>query len=152
MSARLRPWGWLLLLLVIAVALVLGAEESTAPTAADRVDRLSTEVRCPTCKGQSVKESDAPAAESVRTQIRARVEAGESDDQIRDALVSSYGRSILLDPGRSGWTGLVWLLPLVAFAGAVLCLGLAFRRWRSTGAVVATADDVATAERARRQA
>ena len=77
--------------------------------------RVASEVRCPTCRQLSAAESDAPAAEAVRVAIAARVEQGDSDAEIRAFLVDSYGKDILLTPGRSGVAALVWALPVAAF-------------------------------------
>jgi cytochrome c-type biogenesis protein CcmH len=128
----MRRWlPWLALLVVLVTALVAGAsadggESASAPA---RTAKLSSQLRCPTCRGLSVADSDAKAADAIRDEIRARVDAGQSDDEIRSFLVSRYGEDILLKPRGSGVTGLVWALPVVALVGAAGGLVFAFRRW-----------------------
>ena len=127
----MRRWGgWILLVVVVVGALVAGTRSSGAKTAAERVQSIAKSVRCPTCRGQSVADSDAPAAANVRRDIERRVAAGESDDDIRSALAARFGDGILLTPPRSGVAGLVWVLPVVAIVAAAGGLTLAFRRWR----------------------
>ena len=77
---------------------------------------MAETLKCPTCRSQSVADSEAPSAKAIRAEIARRLEAGESEDEIRDYLVSRFGEEILLTPSSSGVTGLVWVLPVVAVA------------------------------------
>lgn len=127
----MRRWGgWILLLVVVAGALVVGTRPDGTKTKSERVQSIAKSVRCPTCRGQSVADSDAPAAANVRRDIERRVDDGQSDDTIRSALAARFGDGILLTPPRSGVAGLVWVLPVVAVVAAAGGLTLAFRRWR----------------------
>jgi cytochrome c-type biogenesis protein CcmH len=132
----MRRWApWLALFVVVVVALAIGASGSGrgGSTAAARADRLAKSVRCPTCRGLSAAESDAKAAQAVRTEIRSRVDVGQSDGQIRAYLASRYGDDILLKPEGSGVTALVWALPVVAAVCGAAGLAFAFRRWQQVG-------------------
>lgn len=141
---------WLLLGLVAVAALVVASVDGGgARTNEDRARSLAATVRCPTCRGQSVLESDAATARAIRTEISRRIASGESDDEIRAYLVSVHGRSILLTPPRSGLAALVWVLPVAGIAGAAIGVGFAFRRWSAPLAEVAPADE-ALVRRARR--
>jgi cytochrome c-type biogenesis protein CcmH len=127
----MRRWApWVLLAVVVVGALVAGTRDDGAVTDAERVESIAESIRCPTCRGQSVADSDAPAASNVRKDIERRVAAGESDDEIRAALADRFGDSILLTPPSSGVAGLVWVLPVVALAAAAGGVVIAFRRWR----------------------
>lgn len=129
MRRRWLPYG--LLLVVVATSLVFGARGSGGPaTPATRAAQIATEVRCPTCAGLSASESETPASVAVRKEIRRRVDAGESDDEVRRFLVGRYGEEILLRPGATGVAGLVWALPVAALVCALAGLAIAFRRWR----------------------
>jgi cytochrome c-type biogenesis protein CcmH len=122
---------WLALLVVLTTALIAGASAGSGEpaTAAERTSRLAKELRCPTCRGLSVADSDAKAADAIRDEIQVRVTAGQSDDEVRAYLVSRYGEDILLKPRGSGFTGLVWAIPVVALVAAGGGLAFAFRRW-----------------------
>jgi cytochrome c-type biogenesis protein CcmH len=134
-----------LAVVVLAVATGGGGER----TPEERVRALEGTIRCPTCKGQSVRESAAPASQAVRAEIQRRVDAGESDGEIRAFLVSRYGESILLQPPASGVAGLVWALPVVLVVVGVAGLAVLFRRWRPVPVTVSD-DDRVLVERARR--
>lgn len=135
MSRRLN---WAVLGLVLVVALAVGAQgKSGPPTEDQRVKRITSVVRCPTCRGLSAEQSDAPSAESIRDEVRRRVQAGETDAQVKDYLVSRYGEDILLQP-RSA---LVWVLPVVGTGLAVGGLVFVLRRRRvRTDSLVSEAD------------
>jgi cytochrome c-type biogenesis protein CcmH len=114
---------------VLVLALVVGVTGDRAPrTENDRVDAIASEVRCPTCESLSAAESDAAAAQAVRDEIRTRLRAGESEDQILAFLAGRYGDDILLRPEATGMAGLVWALPVVVVLLAVA--GLAWRLGR----------------------
>ncbi len=128
MSRRLT-WG--LLGLVLVAALAVGARgESGPPTEDQRVRRITSVVRCPTCRGLSAAQSDAPSAESIRDEVRRRVQAGETDGEVKGYLVSRYGEDILLQPKTEGVGLLVWALPLIGVTVAVGGLVVVLRRRR----------------------
>jgi cytochrome c-type biogenesis protein CcmH len=134
---------------VVVIALAVAASRSEAPrTPAARANAIANGVRCPTCRSLSAAESDAPAALAVRDEIRRRVDAGQSDAEIRLFLVSRYGREILLKPEGRGTAALVWVLPVIAAAWAIGALAFAFKRWSSRPMHHADADDRAIVERA----
>ncbi|MEY2426528.1 MAG: cytochrome c-type biosis protein CcmH [Actinomycetota bacterium] len=144
--------AWLALVVVVGVALLLaalGADDDKA-SPAKQADTIARSVRCPTCRGQSVAESAAPAAQAIRRDIRRRLDAGESRDEIESYLVGRYGGDILLTPPRSGVGGLVWVVPVVVIVGAAAGLGLALQRWSRRSLAHPTDEDralVAHAER-----
>ncbi|HZQ29261.1 MAG TPA: cytochrome c-type biogenesis protein CcmH [Acidimicrobiales bacterium] len=116
---------------VLVLALAVGSTHSgKPPTVTQRVHHIAKEVRCPTCQGLSADESDAPASEAIRNVIRDKVQAGQTDGQIRAFLVDRYGRDILLKPEAKGVGLIAWGLPVVGGVGALAGLVFAFRRWR----------------------
>ena len=126
-----RRFTWGLLALVLVGALAVGSRgQSGPPTEDQRVRRITSVVRCPTCRGLSVAQSDAPAAKSIDDEVRRRVQAGETDTQIKDYMVSRYGEDILLQPKSSGVGFLVWALPVLGALGAVGGLAFVLRRRR----------------------
>jgi cytochrome c-type biogenesis protein CcmH len=121
---------WIVLGVVTLVALVVGAQMPAERSADARLQSIAGQVRCPTCAGQSVASSDAPAAKALREQIKADIEIGRSDDVILARLASGpYGDDILLTPPRSGLAGLVWVVPVVVVLLGFAGLAVAFRRW-----------------------
>jgi len=126
-----RRVAWLVLGIVVVVALGFAAfgDRSSSTTRAKQADTISRGVRCPTCQGQSVAESAAPAAQAIRSEIRRRIDDGESRGEIEAYLEGRYGSDILLTPPSEGVGGLVWVIPIVVVAGAAAGLGVALQRW-----------------------
>jgi cytochrome c-type biogenesis protein CcmH len=119
------------LILVAALAILGAIGWSVRPqveTPADRVDRITSELRCVTCQGLSVKDSLAPSARQMRDIVAQRVAEGRTDDEIRAEFRASYGDWVFLSPSASSWSGLIWLVPLAALAAG---LGVALARIRS---------------------
>lgn len=143
MSRDLRLMiAWVLVVAVGGVALIAGAVAETPPaTDADRAYGIKETTLCPVCDGQNVLESNAPVAAAIRLQIDELVAEGRSSDDIRVALAQSYGEDVNANPPRSGFAGLVWVIPVVVIAAAAMALGLAFSRWRSSDAHVPTPED-----------
>ena len=146
----MRRWlPFLLLVPVVGIALFIGSGAGDdPPTAASRTAALSRQVRCPTCEGLSAAESDAASSVAVREEIRRRVEAGESDAEVRSFLVGRYGGDILLTPAGSGVAALVWVLPVMAAVLGAGGLVLTLRRRRAEPPRTASADDRRLVEQA----
>ena len=93
--------------------------------------RSATTIKCPSCESQSVADSDTPAANAIRDEIRRASTRVRATTRSRDYLVSRYGEGILLEPSSSGIGALVWIIPVVAVVVAVAAIGFRFRGWRS---------------------
>jgi len=121
-------------LVVLAVALVIGsgAIDNSPPTAAQRAAAIEADVRCPSCTDLSVAESNATTAIAVRHQIESMVTAGRSTADIDQALVAEYGQTILLVPPDAGGVPLIWIVPVVLGAAALVGVGVVF--WRRSRA------------------
>jgi cytochrome c-type biogenesis protein CcmH len=142
-------WSWALMALVLVGALAVGARRGDGPPSeGQRVHRITSQIRCPTCRGLSAADSDSPAAEFIREETRRRVRAGEPDAQIIAFFVGRYGNDILLKPERRGVAGLVWALPAAGVVLAVGGLALAFHRWRPRREARVSAADRALVEEA----
>lgn len=133
---------WVIVAAILAVVLAVAWAARPQPlTAAERVDRISAELRCPVCQGLSVQDSPSDTARSMRALVAQRVAEGRTDDEIRAEFQRSYGDWILLSPPVASPNGLVWLAPL-----AVVALGawLAWRRSRAPAPATPapTAEDV----------
>jgi cytochrome c-type biogenesis protein CcmH len=147
--SRGRLAGWLVLSVIVVGALAFGViDDQGARDPDDRARDLAGEIACPACDGQSVADSDAIPAKAIRERIDEQIAAGLSDAQIRDELEADYP-GILLTPGRSGVSSLVWTLPVVVLVGAFAGLAYAFLRWRGDGARRATDADRALVAKVR---
>ncbi len=97
-------------------------EALSDPALEMRARALSAQLRCLVCQNQSIDDSDAPLARDLRLLIRARLLAGDSDAQIKQFIVARYGEFALLQPQFNPRTGMLWGLPILFFAGALLTL------------------------------
>lgn len=78
-----------------------------------RARALSQELRCLVCQNQSIDDSDAPLARDLRQMVRLRLVAGDSDAQIRAAVVERYGEFALFRPRLASHTAPLWAMPIV---------------------------------------
>jgi cytochrome c-type biogenesis protein CcmH len=117
----------------VALSLLLAASGAaavdSAPPLADaalqqRYLQLTHELRCVQCQNESIADSPVDIAGDLRREVRERLQAGMSDRQIRDLMVSRYGEFILFRPRWSARNALLWLAP------GLLLLGGALVAWR----------------------
>ena len=92
---------------------------------------LMEELRCLTCEGQSIAESEADMAGDMRALVRARLAAGDSPAEVRGWLIDRYGNVVSYRPVTDD--PVAWPL----FAAPVLLLLLAGwmvrRRFKGSG-------------------
>ena len=83
---------------------------------------LMEELRCLTCEGQSIADSEAPMAGDMRHEVRTRIAAGEQPEDVRRWLVERYGDYVSFAPklGSSTWPLFAAPLLLMLLAGLAL--------------------------------
>ena len=131
----------LVLALLALVAAPIAAQQSmpAAPYAYTQLEdpeleaqatALMNTLRCLKCQSQSINDSDAPMAGDMRHQVRSRLLAGESPDQIRSWLTQRYGDYVSYQPEVSSTTWPLFAIPLVllALVGLVLLRRLGKKR------------------------
>lgn len=101
----------------------------------DNLRDVGSELRCPTCTGLSVMDSDAPFSLQIRKEVETQLASGKSKDEILQFFVDRYGPWILRKPPVAGVNILVWLLPLAAFIVGPLIVWLVFWRRRADAPV-----------------
>jgi cytochrome c-type biogenesis protein CcmH len=89
---------------------------------------LMDEVRCLVCQGQSIADSDADMAGDMRNNIRRRIAAGESPEQIRAWLVDRYGNWVTYDPPVEPLTWPLWFAPIVLLGAGLFLMRGQFKR------------------------
>ena len=95
---------------------------SLAETSQD-VDKISKNLRCLICQGQSVYDSQSDFALSMKILIQNKIDEGKNEEQIYDFLKTKYGDWIVYDPEINKNTVLLWVLPLILFIfGGILIL------------------------------
>ncbi len=79
------------------------------------VDKISKNLRCLICQGQSVYDSQSDFALTIKMLIKNKLQEGESDDEIYDYLKTLYGEWIVYDPEFNKKNLLLWVFPLILF-------------------------------------
>ncbi|QZA77240.1 cytochrome c-type biogenesis protein CcmH [Deefgea tanakiae] len=130
------PLWWLLSLFVSLLLLSAGATHAKTaaaaasnPVAEARLVELSAELRCLVCQNESLASSRAPLAEDLRREVRERIAAGDSNQEIMTYLTDRYGDFVTYRPPFKARTLLLWLLPpTLLIAGLILLLRRIRRR------------------------
>jgi cytochrome c-type biogenesis protein CcmH len=97
------------------------------PVLEQRVVKLTSELRCLVCQNQSLADSHADLAIDLKNQVRAQMQAGKSDAEIREYMVARYGDFVLYDPPFKATTLLLWAGPFVLLLVGLLGLAAYMR-------------------------
>ena len=128
MTRRLSLFAGLLIAVVLvsqgASADIVDPDRLADPAQEARAQSIMRELRCLVCQNESIAESNADLAADLRHIVRQRVEAGDSDQQIKDFMVARFGDWILLKPPFKPITYALWVAPFafVAFGGLGILL------------------------------
>ena len=90
--------------------------------------RLMHSLRCIQCQGQSIADSDAPMAGTMRAEVRQQIAGGQKPDAIRDWMIGRYGEWVSFEPDMKGAGLLLWIAPLLIFLAAIWVARGLFRR------------------------
>ncbi len=138
----------LLLTLPIAALAVQPDEVLDNHALETRARQLSQKLRCPVCQGENIDESNAAISRDLRLYVRERLVAGDSDDQVIDAVVDRFGEFVLFEPRARGGNLVLWLAGPVM---ALIALLVAWRFLRARAASTARVEDLSESERTRLQ-
>jgi cytochrome c-type biogenesis protein CcmH len=111
-----------LLALVLAAPAAASEQHPTLP-------ELEGQLMCPICEGETLAQSDSPAAQRIKVEIQQRIAAGDTRSQIKRRLVAEWGERILAAPPRHGFDLLAWLLPIVGVLAGAAVLGVLAWGW-----------------------
>ncbi len=95
----------------------------TSNTFADNLNtKITKNLRCLICQGQSVYDSDSQFANSVKILVSQKLEEGFTEKEIYSFLKDKYGEWILYNPEFNKNTYFLWLLPILMFllGGAII--------------------------------
>ena len=135
------------LVLVLFCAPVFAVEPDEVlsdPALEQRARNLSQHLRCLVCRNESIDESNASLARDLRLLVRERLEAGDSDAQVMEFVVTRYGEYVLLKPDITGANWLLWAsgpLTLLFAAGVVVSFSRRRAKDRRTAATALSAEE-----------
>ena len=79
------------------------------------LNKISKNIRCLICQGQSVYDSQSDFAVSMKLVIKKKLEEGSTESQIYEYLKNQYGEWITYDPELNKNTFFLWLFPIFIF-------------------------------------
>ena len=121
----MKYFKYLVIILVILSLNKLYAQDQNI----DLKTKITKNLRCLICQGQSVYDSDSEFANSLKIIVEKKLNDGQKENEIYDYLKEKYGEWILYDPKFSINTYFLWLLPLLMFAlGGVIILKLFIKK------------------------
>jgi cytochrome c-type biogenesis protein CcmH len=119
----------LLLCLIPSVALGMGAADAGGAGTHTSLPAIERQVMCVTCK-IPLQVAESPQANRERAFIQNLIDEGQTEAQIKDALVAQYGPTVLGLPSAHGFDLTVYLVPLAAFLALLVTLAVLLPRWR----------------------
>ena len=132
LPSNLRTLLLPLLLSALWLSCVAVYAEGPTKTIDDRVAEIAGELMCPVCQGQSVSESNSELAHEMRSVIKAKLEQGETREQIIDYFVARYGQSVKGAPPTHGAYSLMWILPWAIVIVGLIVIGVIFKKQSNT--------------------
>ncbi|MEY2988826.1 MAG: hypothetical protein RJB13_2347 [Pseudomonadota bacterium] len=123
-----------LLLLVFGFSGVAFAAEETGKSRllySQELLDIGNELRCPTCQGVSILESETPQSVAMRKEIERQVNEGKNKSEILSFFRQRYGDWILRQPDKDSSFGkTVWALPALGLVLGPVWLVYAIRSSR----------------------
>ena len=85
-------------------------------------NKISKNIRCLICQGQSIYDSQSDFALSMKLVINKKLDEGLSENEIYEFLKNQYGQWITYDPEFNQKTFILWVLPILLFliGGAII--------------------------------
>ena len=86
------------------------------------INKISKNIRCLICQGQSVYDSQSDFALSMKLVIEKKLNEGLKEKEIYEYLIDQYGQWITYDPEFNQKTLILWTLPILLFiiGGAII--------------------------------
>ena len=88
----------------------------------DTRNKITKNLRCLICQGQSIYDSDSEFANSLKIMVDKKINEGLTEDEIYEYFQKKYGEWILYEPRLNKNTYILWLMPLLIFlfGGAII--------------------------------
>ncbi|MEY4575116.1 MAG: cytochrome c-type biosis protein CcmH [Pseudomonadota bacterium] len=129
-SVLMLMWGSPLLAQGSGPTPPLANQQLPDPALESSATQLMHGLRCIQCQGQSIADSDAAMAETMRSEVRQQILAGKNPESIRQWMIERYGQWVSFEPEWSGAGLILWIAPLLMLVAALwLARGL-FRTQR----------------------
>lgn len=122
--------------IIIILSLITLLVPPSQVWANDDYDELITSLMCPACLAHNeiLANGQDGGAVQAKEDIKNRLAAGQTKEEIIDAYVAQYGEQILAVPRKSGFNLTAWLIPPIAAIGGTVLVYMVIRRWVSNHA------------------
>lgn len=115
----------------------------------DRTNKLGAKLKC-MCNGceQSAGKcyhvggaysGPCGTAKTMLKEIDAHIAKGLTDEQVLQAMIAQYGPLAYMEPPKSGFGLVAWLMPILYLLGGLALVVVVINRWRKRPVAVAAA-------------
>jgi len=101
---------------------------SSNPALESQVRKLSSQIRCLSCEGQTIEDNKSVFAEEVRATIRQALVRGDTATVILNKIHEKYGDNIFLIPPMRMDTYVLWYGPFGILLIGLFCVLARFKR------------------------
>ena len=112
-----------LLRIFLFIIIVFNTNQAFSDENNDKLkNKISKNIRCLICQGQSIYDSQSDFAISMQLVIEKKLNQGFSENEIYEFLKNKYGQWIIYDPEFNKKTFILWILPILLFllGGAII--------------------------------
>ena len=127
------------LVIAFAAVMLLGAQTEQRA----RYTKLGHEMMCMCGCGQILLECNhvgCTVSDKMAKQLKARLDQGMTDDQVKQAFIEEYGVVVLAAPTKKGFDLVAWIMPFVVFGLGVVAVIWVVRTWKSRPQIAAAAN------------
>jgi cytochrome c-type biogenesis protein CcmH len=125
----LRSLGLLAAVGALGIPTALPARAASPIVARTSLPAIERQVMCVTCK-IPLNVAQSPQADRERAFIQSLIDQGDTEAQIRQALVGQYGTAVLGLPNRHGFDLAAYLVPIAVLLALLTALAVLLPRWR----------------------
>ena len=102
-------------LILLIIVFIFSSQKTLLANNNSQVDKISKNIRCLICQGQSVYDSQSDFALSLKLLISNKIKEGKTEEQIYNYLKDQYGEWIVYDPEFNKKNLVLWIFPLILF-------------------------------------
>jgi cytochrome c-type biogenesis protein CcmH/NrfF len=115
----------------------------------DRTHQIGSKIKC-MCNGcdqaagkcyhvGGAYSGPCDTAKTMLKEIDTHIAAGLNDQQVLDAMIKQYGPLAYVEPPKSGFGLVAWLMPILYLLGGLTLVVVVMKRWRKRPAAAASA-------------
>lgn len=115
----------------------------------DRTHQIGSKIKC-MCNGcdqaagkcyhvGGTYSGPCDTAKTMLKEIDTHIAAGMDDQQVLDAMIKQYGPLAYVEPPKTGFGLVAWLMPILYLLGGFALVVIVMKRWRRRPAAVASA-------------